>query len=268
MSRLIPHPIKINPRCSRCPAPRPLPRLPRQRTFASAPVDPYRVLGVPRTASQDQVKAAFYKLAKELHPDRAPGNHDAFVKLQAAYQLVSTPRAREEYDKSTAPRNYGYGYSAGYSAGYSGRNYGEPASYAGPFSGYAERVHRSRAQDWDPFTDPDLDYGEQLRRQQFARDAHARTRPEPPPRTRRATEPPQKIGPMTTFLVVFATLATSLSVFHLTRMRRVVGESIELKNRESMLYLNESRARSGKGLGEEMRTKRKVGASASGAEND
>jgi len=62
--------------------------------------DPYEVLGVPRTASTEQVKAAFKARAKALHPDMNR-HHDTtadFQRLQAAFAVLADPRQRELYD--------------------------------------------------------------------------------------------------------------------------------------------------------------------------
>ncbi|KAL4451255.1 hypothetical protein ABPG77_009327 [Micractinium sp. CCAP 211/92] len=64
----------------------------------------YAVLGVAQTANGEELKAAFRKRAKELHPDAAPQTRDAngpaFVRLLAAYKVLSNPRARQLYDLS------------------------------------------------------------------------------------------------------------------------------------------------------------------------
>ncbi|MFA6433399.1 MAG: molecular chaperone DnaJ [Elusimicrobiales bacterium] len=64
--------------------------------------DYYRTLGVPRNASEPEIKTAFRKLALKYHPDRNHGNKDAeaqFKEIGEAYEVLSTPEKRRIYDQ-------------------------------------------------------------------------------------------------------------------------------------------------------------------------
>lgn len=64
--------------------------------------DPYEVLGLDRSATQDDIKSAFRKAAAKHHPDRNPDDPDAgqrFKEVNAAYQILSDPKKREMFDR-------------------------------------------------------------------------------------------------------------------------------------------------------------------------
>ena len=64
--------------------------------------DYYAALGVPKDAPAAAIKKAYRKLAAELHPDRNPGGEERFKEVSEAYDVLSDPTKRKEYDEARA----------------------------------------------------------------------------------------------------------------------------------------------------------------------
>ncbi|KAI8148276.1 hypothetical protein BJV82DRAFT_591484 [Fennellomyces sp. T-0311] len=98
-----------------------IPSIQRKRCFhASAPQlskrDPYDVLGVSKTASQGEIKKAYYALAKKYHPDtnKEKDAREKFVQIQEAYEILSDEQKRKQYDQ------FGFGFEGAAGAGAGG----------------------------------------------------------------------------------------------------------------------------------------------------
>ncbi len=133
--------------------------------------DPYTVLGVPRSASEKDIKSAYRKLAKKYHPDQNPDDpaaHGKFAEATNAYDLLNDPEKRGQFDRGEIdadgnPKFAGFnpgGFSGGqrgsrtaaggfsaedilkeFMSGFGGQQRGGPGAGRGPAGG---------AQ-WDPF---------------------------------------------------------------------------------------------------------------------
>ncbi len=64
--------------------------------------DPYEILGIRRNATQEEIKKAYRRLAKQYHPDRNPNDKSAeqrFKEVHAAYEVLGDPERRSQYDR-------------------------------------------------------------------------------------------------------------------------------------------------------------------------
>uniref|UniRef100_A0A3B4UND7 DnaJ homolog subfamily C member 16 n=1 Tax=Seriola dumerili TaxID=41447 RepID=A0A3B4UND7_SERDU len=70
-------------------------------THAGPEMDPYKILGVTRSASQAEIKKVYKRLAKEWHPDKNknPGAEDMFIKITKSYEILSNEDKRANYDR-------------------------------------------------------------------------------------------------------------------------------------------------------------------------
>src|ERR1700744_6380868 len=68
--------------------------------------DYYKTLGVGKGASDEEIKKAYRKLARQYHPDRTPGNKQAeekFKEISQAHDVLSDPEKRKAYDRGQGP---------------------------------------------------------------------------------------------------------------------------------------------------------------------
>lgn len=93
-------------------------------------MDPYAILGVPRNASEDEIKKAYRALSRKYHPDANVNNpnkelaEEKFKQIQSAYQQIMKERTE----------GYSGGYGYGGASGYRGSAYG--SGYSGAYGGF------------------------------------------------------------------------------------------------------------------------------------
>lgn len=107
--------------------------------------DPYKELGVARGASQDEVRKAFRKLAKELHPDKNPGDkaaEDRFKRVTAAFDILGDEEKRRKFDRGEIDadgreqfRGFGGGGPRGAGGGFGQGGFGQGGGARAGFEG-------------------------------------------------------------------------------------------------------------------------------------
>ncbi len=111
--------------------------------------DAYEILGVPKNVNEADLKKAYRKLARKYHPDVNPDDKEAekkFKEISAAYDILSNPEKRAEYDQMGAEAYYATpGAAHDYEAAFTSRGFadifrdlfggGGGQAYAGPIRG-------------------------------------------------------------------------------------------------------------------------------------
>ena len=97
--------------------------------------DYYNILGINRTASKDEVKKAFYKLAHKYHPDKKGGNEQKFKEVNEAYQVLSDDDKRSKYDQFGSASAQGFGSSQSGFDGFGWSNMGGFSARGGQADG-------------------------------------------------------------------------------------------------------------------------------------
>src|SRR5947209_11193992 len=107
--------------------------------------DLYKVLGVSKGASQEEIRRSYRKLARKYHPDANPDDPDVenrFKEIQHAYEILSNPEKRREYDEG--PRTFfgsqGKGRGAPGGAGFGG--FSDLSDLFGSFGGFGDIFER------------------------------------------------------------------------------------------------------------------------------
>jgi hypothetical protein len=92
---------RYRPHVASCtPKAKPKPKPPRAPRPAQAHLPLYEVLGVARTATPDEIRTAYRRLARTLHPDVNPHGADRFKQVTEAYDVLSNPDSRAVYDQT------------------------------------------------------------------------------------------------------------------------------------------------------------------------
>src|SRR5476651_834349 len=80
--------------------------------------DYYKILGVDKNSSDDEIKKAYRKLAHKHHPDKQGGDAEKFKEINSAYQVLSDKSKRQQYDQ------FGSGFEQRGSGGFGGQGFG------------------------------------------------------------------------------------------------------------------------------------------------
>ncbi len=113
--------------------------------------DYYKILGVEKTASQDEIKSAYRRLAKQYHPDLHPGDNDAaekFKEINEAYSIVGDPDKRGKYDRGEMDMDAAGGFNpfGGGGSGFTATGFDDIFDMFSDAFGFGGRTRRRGAQ--------------------------------------------------------------------------------------------------------------------------
>ncbi|MDB5226092.1 MAG: molecular chaperone DnaJ [Bacteroidota bacterium] len=101
-------------------------------------IDYYKILGVNKNATQDEIKSAYRKLARKFHPDLNPDNKEAqnkFQQINEANEVLSDPEKRKKYDKYGKDWKHAEEFEKQQSQRQQSSNFGGQQTYSGDFGG-------------------------------------------------------------------------------------------------------------------------------------
>jgi DnaJ-class molecular chaperone len=108
--------------------------------------DYYKILGVEKTASQDEIKKAFRKQALQYHPDKKGGNEAKFKEVNEAYSTLSDPQKRQQYDTFGSAGPGGAGFNPG---GFGGQGQGAQGFGGFDFSQFTRQYQTQNGQSFE-----------------------------------------------------------------------------------------------------------------------
>lgn len=78
-------------------------------SLLAAGINPYEVLGIDSSADEKTIKTAYRQLSKQYHPDKSssPDAHDKFIEISEAYEILSDPEKKQNYDRFGDPEGMG-----------------------------------------------------------------------------------------------------------------------------------------------------------------
>src|ERR687898_3633404 len=107
-------------------------------------LDLYKVLEVSKEASQDEIRRSYRRLARKYHPDANPGDkkaEDRFKEIQHAYEVLSKPEKRKEYDEG--PRTFFGSGGTGRPGDVGGAGFGDFSDLLGGFGNLGDIFGRT-----------------------------------------------------------------------------------------------------------------------------
>src|SRR5579862_8474215 len=98
--------------------------------------DYFNILGISKTATEDEIKKAYRKLAHQYHPDKTGGDDKKFKEINEAYQVLSDKNRRAQYDRfGTAEPMGGFGGGGAGAGGFNAAQWGgfgfDPSQFGG-----------------------------------------------------------------------------------------------------------------------------------------